>query len=112
MPHVQKVYQAVKDKDVVVLGICVWDTRAEYDKWIPSHKEQYTFEFAFDPAANDNAKSIASLLYKVSGIPTTYIIDKEGKIVDAIVGYSPGDTQLEAALKKINIDVPTVAAAK
>ena len=112
MPHVQKIYQAVKDKDVVVLGICVWDGREEYDKWIPAHKEQYTFEFAFDPAAKDTAKSIASLLYKVSGIPTTYIIDKEGKIVDSVVGYSPGNTELEAALKKINIEVPTITAAK
>ncbi len=110
MPHIQQVHQLVKDKNVAVLGLCVWDTKAEYDKWMPLHKEQYTFEFAFDPAATDNAKSIASSLYKVSGIPTTYIIDKDGKVVDAIVGYEKGDKRVEVALKKTGLDMDTQTA--
>ncbi len=113
MPHTEQVYQAVQGKDVAVLGLCVWDTKAEYDKWIPAHKDQYKFDFAFDPAADNQPKSIASSLYKVSGIPTTYIIGKDGKVVDAVVGYEKGDTRVEAALKKAGVDVgPETTASK
>jgi peroxiredoxin len=108
MPHIEKVYHAVKGQNVAVLGLCVWDTRAEYDKWIPAHKDQYTFDFAFDPAADNQPKSIASSLYKVSGIPTTYIIGKDGKIVEAVLGFDGADDKrVEAALKKAGVDVET-----
>jgi len=111
MPHIEKVYHAVKDKNVAVLGLCVWDGKEEYDKWIPAHKTDYTFQFAFDPAGKDTPKSIAANLFKVSGIPTTYIIDKDGKVLDAIVGYGgASDKRVEAALKKAGIDVPVESA--
>jgi thiol-disulfide isomerase/thioredoxin len=107
MPHIEKVYQATKDKDVVVLGVCVWDQKSEYEKWMPQNKDKYHFKFAFDPAGNDNKKSIASSLFNVNGIPTTYIIDKEGKVADSIVGYDEGDKRVEAALKKLGVDADT-----
>lgn len=103
MPHIEKVNQVVKDKGVVVLGVCVWDDKAAYEKWVPENKSKYTFNFAFDPAGRDSAKSIAGKLYQVSGIPTTYIIDKDGKVADAIVGYQDGDTRVEEALKKLGV---------
>jgi hypothetical protein len=46
-------------------------------------------------AKSDRAKpyeqrgDIATRLYKVSGIPTFYLLDKEGKVVFADVGSSP-----------------------
>jgi thiol-disulfide isomerase/thioredoxin len=107
MPHIEKVYQATKDKDVVVLGVCVWDDKAEYEKWMPENKDKYHFKFAFDPAGKDNKKSIASSLFMVSGIPTTYIIDKEGKVAESIVGYDADDKRVEAALKKLGVDADT-----
>ncbi|RYG94773.1 MAG: redoxin domain-containing protein, partial [Alphaproteobacteria bacterium] len=107
MPHVEKVYQSVKDKDVVVIGLCVWDEQAAYDKWMPANKDKYTFTFGFDPAGRGD-NNIAKAMYKVSGIPTTYIIGKDGKVVEAIVGYdSRGDVRVEEALAKIGIKVST-----
>jgi thiol-disulfide isomerase/thioredoxin len=107
MPHIEKVYQATKDKDVVVLGVCVWDQKSEYEKWMPQNKDKYHFKFAFDPAGNDSKKSIAGSLFNVSGIPTTYIIDKDGNVADAIVGYDAGDKRVEEALKKLGIETDT-----
>lgn len=103
MPHIEKVNKMVKDQDVVVLGVCVWDNKDAYTKWIPENQSKYTFQFAFDPAGNETAKSIASKLFGVSGIPTTYVIDKNGNVADSIVGYDDGDTRLEDALKKIGV---------
>lgn len=105
MPHIESVYKSVKDQGVTVLGICVWDDKDAYEKWMPANKEKYSFQFAFDTAARDNAKSIASAKYNVSGIPTTYIIDKNGNVADAIVGYEEKDRRVEEALKKLGVTV-------
>ncbi len=105
MPHIESVYKAVKDQGVVVLGVCVWDDKDSYTKWMPTNKDKYTFQFAFDPAARDNSKSIAASKFNVSGIPTTYIIDKDGKVADAIVGYEEKDKRVEEALKKLGVTV-------
>lgn len=108
MPHLEKVYQAVKKQGVVVLAVCVWDEKAEYDSWVPLNREKYGFNFSFDPAGRDNEKSIASKLYRVSGIPTQYLIDREGKIAAGIVGFDPASSALEDALRKLGIDVPPI----
>jgi thiol-disulfide isomerase/thioredoxin len=102
MPHVEKVHKQAKDKGVVTLGVCVWDKQEDYAKWVPANSEKYTFQFAFDPAGR-NAGNIAQGLYKVSGIPTTYVIDRDGKVIDAIVGYRQDDDRLEKALEKAGV---------
>ncbi|MCW3058526.1 MAG: Thiol-disulfide isomerase and thioredoxin [Capsulimonas sp.] len=106
MPHLEKVYQAVKDKDVAVLGVCVWDDKKAYDKWVVDKKSTYSFPTAFDPAARASEKSIASKLYNVSGIPTQYIIDRNGKVAATTVGYDENDHVLEKALVKLGVDIP------
>ena len=105
MPHLEKVYQSVKDKNVAVLGVCVWDDKPAYDKWVAAKKNTYHFPTAFDPAGH-GAGSIASKLYQVSGIPTQYVIDKDGKIAASTVGYNENGTDLEDALKAQGVDVP------
>ena len=102
MPHIEKVNQLVKNQDVVVLGICVWDEKDAYKEWVPKNQDKYTFQFAFDPAGRGN-NNIAAKLFGVTGIPTTYVIDKDGNVVDSIVGYDDGDTRLEDTLKKAGI---------
>ena len=103
MPHVQSVFKSVAGQDVVVIGLCVWDEKKAYEAWIPENKDKYSFQFAFDP--KDQPNSIASKLYQVSGIPTTYVINKDGQVADAIVGYVNGDTRLEEALKKLGVKI-------
>jgi peroxiredoxin len=105
MPHIERVYKAVKDKNVAVLAVCVWDDRASYSKWVPANLSKYTFPLAFDPAGRDNPNSIAIKQFRVSGIPTTYIIGPDGNIADSIVGYRDGDIRLEEALKKLGVSI-------
>lgn len=109
MPHLEKVYQAVKDKNVAVLSICVFDEKPAYDKWVTAKKDTYHFPTAFDPAGRGD-KSIAFRLYHVSVIPTQYVINKDGKIAASTVGYDEKGTELEDALKKQGTEI--VAAAK
>lgn len=109
MPHLEKVYQGVKKQDVVVLGLCVWDEKPAYTEWVPKNRDKYGFTFAYDPAGQKD-DNIAAKLYKVSGIPTTYVIGKDGKVVEAVVGYSDGDTRIEKALEKVGVRVGGEAA--
>ena len=106
MPHLEKVYQQVKDKNVAVLGVCVWDEKGAYDKWVTQNVgTKYNFPVAFDPAGRGKS-NIAGGLYKVTGIPTQYVIDKDGKVAASTVGYEDGDSRLEANLSKLGVDVP------
>ena len=102
MPHIEKIRKMTDGQDVVVLGVCVWDEKDAYKEWVPKNQDKYGFQFAFDPAGRA-ATNIAQKLYHVSGIPTTYIIDKDGNIADSVVGYDDGDTRVEDILKKIGV---------
>ncbi|MDX1934821.1 MAG: redoxin domain-containing protein [Capsulimonadales bacterium] len=112
MPHLEKVYRRVKDQGVTVLALCVWDEKSEYDKWIATRKATFTFPTAFDTGGRAN--SIASKLYEVTGIPTQYVIDKDGKVAAVFVGYEEGKPALENALRalKVDVDSKNVATAK
>ncbi len=110
MPKLESVYQQVKDKDVVVLGICAWDQKAAYDQWLTGKGKAYTFQTAFDPAGHAST-NIAGTLYKVTGIPAQFVIDKDGKVAAAYDGYEDGDTRLEKALVAQGVAVQNVSAA-
>lgn len=104
MPHIEKTWQKIKGRsDVTIIGVCVWDEKTAYEKWVPENKAKFSFPLLFDPAAKDNATSIASKLFNVSGIPTTYIIDKEGNVAATFVGSKDIPEGVEPALKKLGV---------
>ena len=97
-PNTAAVAKKFAARNVVVLAVNVWDSKSAFDGWLPQHPEYAPLNFAIDPNP-DQSKSVASALYGVSGIPTQYVIGPDGNIKKSIVGYEPGDTQLEDALK-------------
>ena len=66
--------------------------------WLPQHKDFNALVFAIDPA-EEAAKNIANSLYKVTLIPTQFIIDKTGRITKSFVGYDGPTDDLENAVK-------------
>ena len=68
----------------------------------PEVRELSTVKFVYDLAGR-SPDNIASHSYRVTGIPTTYIIDRNGNVADAIVGFDPGSTEIETALARQNI---------
>ena len=98
MPHVEALHQQFQDRGLVVLGVCVWDDRAKFDEWKLFPEVTTTYLKLFDPAARNNAKSIAAG-YKVSGIPSFFLIGRDGKILLGAVGNSDATKQqLDEAL--------------
>ncbi len=115
LPHTEDVVSRYKDQGVAVLACCTSDTREKFEKWTNANQEKFpNIFFTCDP----NDKGTASFderasrkLYGVSGIPTQFVIDRDGKVVVVLVGYSKDDVRLEAALARAGIQVdPAVVA--
>ena len=80
-------------KDFVVLGISV-DTDTKGD--VPGFIKDYGINYPVVYGDNSTAK----LFGGVSGIPTSFLIDKKGNIVDKHVGLVPKET-LAAGIKNL-----------
>ncbi len=106
MPHFEQVYSKVKSQDVELLAVCVSDERPAFQQWVAKNKSRFSYPFFFDRAGKNTDAAISKKLYRVSGIPTVYIIDRAGNVAEAIVGFNPnGDERVESALKKLGVQV-------
>lgn len=94
LPHMTKVADKFKAQGVVFYGV---NLREKPDV-AQAFLEQSGLKFN---VLLDSDGAVAKL-FGVSGIPQSVIIDKDGKIHDIHVGYSPGsEKELEAKLKKL-----------
>ena len=82
MPSVQRVHETFKDKDVVVLAISV-DGGGEKAVKSFMTKRGYTFTTPVDVGMEIARK------FGVRGVPTTYVINRQGAIVAH--GFGPID---------------------
>ena len=101
MCHLQKLHEKYKDKDMVILGFNSSDDKQIALEFLKENSA--TFPNIID--SSDAANKIASDSYKGSGVPLNYIIDKEGKIVDAWLGYEKGHKRAIAALAKSGLEL-------
>jgi thiol-disulfide isomerase/thioredoxin len=118
-PHTSQVATRYQDQGVVVLASGTSDSVAAFKKWIPANAPKYPgLIWAFDLNERGGATFEArasNRLYGVSGIPTQFIIGRDGKIVSVVVGNSGADdARTEAALAAagITVDAATVAKGK
>jgi thiol-disulfide isomerase/thioredoxin len=112
MPHTQVIAAATKTQDVVVLAACTSDTQANFAAWMKANAAKYPdVVFANDPNGRDTApekfaERVSLKLYGVSGIPTQFVIGRDGKIAAVLTGYGEGDTRLEEALRQLGVKLP------
>jgi hypothetical protein len=100
MPAIAKLHRETKDQGVVLLGVNDDETPEKALKWV---KEQ-----GYDwPSLYDGKKKDARSKYKVDGIPTLVVIDKQGIIAEYQLGSGEiVDAAVRSALKKLAIKVP------
>ena len=99
MCHLQELYEKYKDKDVVILGLnCSDDKKIALDFM---QENSATFPSVLD--SSHAAGKVYFNDYRVKGVPTNYIIDREGKIVDSWLGYEEGHKQAIEALEKLGV---------
>ncbi len=93
MPSIEALHQQFKGKDFVVLTIAVdLEGAIPVEKFIA--KNGYTFYVLID------SKSQVLDLYRVEGIPTTFVIDKKGRILGKALG--PRDWKSPEAISLFN----------
>jgi len=83
LPDLSSLSTDLKDKDFKLIGVSVDNQQAAVDNFLVSNKLSYTI--LHEPS------SLVARYMNASGqnedvIPQTYIIDKKGKVVEAIVG--------------------------
>ncbi|MBX3748795.1 MAG: redoxin domain-containing protein [Opitutaceae bacterium] len=105
MPHTQEVSAHYKDQGVVVLANCTSDTRKKFESWVKANQEKYPDIIWTHDKAERSPDRISRKVFGVGGIPTQFIIDREGKIVDIVIGYMKGEAILDAALAKAGVKV-------
>jgi len=107
LPHTQEVAQRYKDKGVLVLAVCTSDARDKFEQFVKGNQAKYPdVVFACDPnerGSTTYAERASQKLYHVQGIPTQFVIGRDGKIAAVLVGYSQGERRLEEALGKLGV---------
>lgn len=78
MPSMERLYKQLKDRDFTMLAVDM----QESEKQVRAFISEFSLSF---PALLDLNGDISSL-YGIVGLPTTYIIDREGKIIGKAVG--------------------------
>ena len=93
LPSIEALHQQLKGKDFVVLTVAVdLEGALPVEKFIA--KQGYTFYVLID------SKSQVLDLYRVEGIPMTFLIDKKGRIVGRALG--PRDWKSPEAISLFN----------
>jgi len=99
MVHLQKLYEQFQKKGLVILGFNASDDKQTALEMLK--KNLVSFPNIID--SSDIANNIQFKEYGASGVPLNYIIDREGKIVDAWYGYEEGHKKALEVLEKLGI---------
>jgi thiol-disulfide isomerase/thioredoxin len=92
IPGFIKLQKEYADKGLVIVGFSLDNDPETHDRWVKEQGLNYLSIYA----NNDSGKAVVAQFEKVigeiSGIPTTLVIDRSGRIVFKHVGYgSPED---------------------
>ncbi|GMR07074.1 MAG: hypothetical protein BMS9Abin26_0076 [Gammaproteobacteria bacterium] len=83
MPHLQKLYDQFKGRDFVI--VVVFTDRRGAKAVVPFMKKSgYTF---FTDSGLLDPTGRVSIMYRVTGTPTSYLLDQEGRIIAWGAGY-------------------------
>ena len=80
MPSLERLYQAMKDKPFVVLAVNQWESPDHVFSYMGDLSVFPTFPILFD------SDSEVSEAYAVKGLPTSFVIDKQGRLAYRAIG--------------------------
>ncbi|MCI0765694.1 thiol-disulfide oxidoreductase ResA [Bacillus sp. TL12] len=92
MPYMNELYPKYKEKGVEIIALDADETNIAVKNFV----NQYGLTF---PVAIDKGQEIIGT-YSVGPLPTSFLIDKDGNVIEKITGTQTKD-QIEGYLKKI-----------
>jgi peroxiredoxin len=90
MPAMEKLHRKFKEKDFVMLGINLQESESTVLKFFKEH--QLTFTTLLDSTGE------VGTAFRIRGIPTTFILDKNGVIIGRALGPRDWDSRDSLAL--------------
>ena len=90
MPSMEKLHEKFKDKDFVMVGINLQESEATILKFYKEHKLTFT-------TLLDSTGDVGNA-FRIRGIPTTFILDKNGIIIGKALGPREWDSRDSFAL--------------
>lgn len=97
MPAIEDRYTTFKNQGLVVLGINQDEAAETVQPFVD--RLGLTFTIVLDPGA------VVGELYRARGLPTTFIVDRDGQIIIQKVGFMP-DHQLDQYLSQVGLSTP------
>jgi cytochrome c biogenesis protein CcmG/thiol:disulfide interchange protein DsbE len=97
IPELVRLQEKYQDQGLVVLGVSADDPRKTSNQTLMAFKDQFKINYSIL-----RADAFVKRAYFGNGqmpLPTLFVIDREGVVVDSIVGYMPG--AVESSLKKL-----------
>lgn len=95
-PAIQELKEKYDDKEINIVTISIDSPRslAKVKMFVRSH--EYDFTYLLDPSSEIKANLL------VNEVPTTLVVNAEGKVTFKSIGYRKGDEQkIEEELKKL-----------
>ena len=84
IPHLNELHEKFKDKDLVVIGQDVWERdESLVEPFVKKMGEKMTYRVAMDDKSKEEQGAMAITWMKAagqSGIPTAFVVNKQGKI--------------------------------
>ncbi len=80
IPGFIELQAAYKDQGLEIIGISVDQNKADLDTFVPANKMNYTI-------LHDTTNVTPTAFGGIQGIPTTFLVNKKGKIVKKWVGF-------------------------
>ena len=94
IPHFVKLHEALKNQGFEIIGINIWDDADSARQYVRDNKIPYTVVIGTDQTANDFGN--------VSGLPTSFLIDRTGKVVKRYFALKEDTLQvLEADVRSL-----------
>jgi thiol-disulfide isomerase/thioredoxin len=96
MPPMEKLNRRYKDKNFAMVAINLQETDAQVKSFFDRYKLSFT-------ALLDSSGEVATW-FEVDVLPTTFVLDKEGRIIGSALGPREWDSQASVALFDYLID--------
>ena len=93
MPYLQQIYEEWSDKGLVLLAIDIGESSARVKEFLEANNLSLSVPL--------DTNQIVAQKYNITGIPTTYLIDKDGIIQSIKIGSFQSKEEIEAEIRRV-----------